>query len=174
MSPSKKAERLRLPSGSKDHRAHNRVKVRSVRVSDAIRMAELSSQLGYPVTRDEMSRRIGSAAHRINQKLFAAELQGYVVGWLEIFLPVSVLNQGKAEIGALIIDDGFRRLGVGRALMEKAHAWAQRRNCPFVYLRSNIVRKEAHTFYRHNGYDIVKTQHVFRKLFSKEQNRKAR
>ena len=141
------------------------LKVRRVHHSDAVRIAGLSTQLGYPVSNLEMVKRLKAVSSRRQQEIFVAVFDHDIVGWLEVFLPLSVLNAGKAEIGALVVDDHFRRLGVGSALMQAAHGWAEDNDCPFIYLRSNIVRREAHEFYRQMGYTVFKTQKVFRRVF---------
>jgi GNAT superfamily N-acetyltransferase len=161
-----------ITSVSKDNSVSPVLTVRSMRAADAVRIAALSTQLGYPLSTHAMARRIRVSARRKDHRLFLAELNGVIVGWLEIFRPLSVLNAGKAEIGALVVDDNARRLGVGSALMKAGHEWAQRMKCPFIYLRSNVVRKEAHAFYRRTGYSVYKTQYVFRKLLPRTKNRK--
>ena len=163
--------KAKLLSPLRDNAYTQVLNVRSVKASDAKNIAKLSTRLGYPVSARQMVRRIGVVRTRRDQKLFAAELNQNIVGWLEIFLPLSVLNFGKAEIGALIVDDHYRRFGVGSALMNAAHGWAERKRCPFIYLRSNVIRKKAHKFYKHKSYAILKTQYVFQKLFSKTKRR---
>lgn len=113
-----------------------------------------------------MTKRIRSVARRKYQKLFVAEVQGKVVGWVEIFVHPSVLNWGKAEVGALVVDESSHRKGIGTALMHTAHAWALSKKSRFIYLRSNIRRKDAHRFYRKTGYEVHKTQYVFKLLFN--------
>jgi GNAT superfamily N-acetyltransferase len=148
------------------NRNTSKLKVRSAKLSDAKRIAELSTQLGYPVSKHKMTKLMMRVVKQKSQRIFAAELDGNVVGWLEIFLPLSILNSGKAEIGAVVVDHQFRRSGVGTALMNKAHEWAWKKHCPFIYLRSNIIRNKAHKFYHRTGYKVFKTQYVFRKQFS--------
>jgi len=143
-----------------------KLKVRLAKVSDAKRIAALSGELGYPIDARRMGRLIHLARRRGNQRLFAAEVDGTVVGWLEIFRSVSVLNPGKTEIGALVVGKRYRRRGIGAALMNEAHRWARSKGSPFVYLRSNIVRRDAHRFYERSGYSVFKTQYVFRKTFA--------
>jgi len=147
------------------------VTVREAKVSDSKRIAQLSTQLGYPISAQIMAKLVEKAMKRKDQMLFTAELCGNVIGWLEIFRPLSVLNSGKAEIGALVVDSQIHRLGVGTALMNEAQKWARQSGSPFIYLRSNIVRKGAHDFYLRNGYSVLKTQYVFQKTL---QHRKPR
>lgn len=145
------------------------VTVRLVKPSDAPDIATLSVVLGYPISLKAMAALIRKVSARKNQKLFVATVRGEVAGWLEIFHPLSVLNSGKAEIGALIVDEQYRRFGVGTALMDKAHEWARRTGSPFIYLRSNIIRKEAHEFYKRSGYSVFKTQYVFRNTLTRKE-----
>jgi GNAT superfamily N-acetyltransferase len=149
------------------YRNTSKLKIRSARLSDAKKIAELSTQLGYPVSKHKMTKLLMKVVKQKNQRIFAAELDGSVVGWLEIFLPLSILNAGKAEIGALVVDHRCRGSGVGTALINKAHEWALKRHSPFIYLRSNIIRNKAHKFYHRTGYKVIKTQYVFRKQFAK-------
>ena len=143
------------------------VETRQAKVSDATRVAKLSTELGYPVSPKRMAVLIKEVGRRPNQRLFVAVLSGNVVGWLEIFRPLSVLNAGKTEVGALVVDTEYRRCGVGTALMKKAHQWADENGSAFTYLRSNIARKDAHEFYKRSGYSIFKTQYVLRRISAK-------
>lgn len=148
------------------------VSVRPARPADAEAIAALSAQLGYPVSRTVMATLINKVKRRTRQKIYVAVLEGTVVGWLEICLPLSVLNAGKAEIGALVVDSQTRGAGVGTALMDAAHDWARQQRSPFVYLRSNIVRKDAHAFYTQRGYRVLKTQFVFKRNLDSQHLRK--
>jgi GNAT superfamily N-acetyltransferase len=154
---------VRARSNPSDSSGNEEVVIRTMRPGDAKSVTELSTSLGYPISARAMRTRIGVVEKRRDQRLFVAELSGTVVGWLEVFRPLSVLNWGKAEIGALVVDDRHRRRGVGASLLRAADGWAQKRRAPFVYLRSNIVRKEAHKFYERLGFNIFKTQYVFKK-----------
>jgi GNAT superfamily N-acetyltransferase len=69
----------------------------------------------------------------------------------------------QAEVGGLVVDEGYRRRGIGRLLMQQAEQWACEKGCWAVYLRSNVVRKDAHAFYEGIGYSNVKTSLAFRK-----------
>ena len=53
--------------------------------------------------------------------------------------------------------------GVGRLLVEAAEEWALERGFDIMGVRSNTLRLDAHAFYEHLGYRVVKTQKAFRK-----------
>jgi GNAT superfamily N-acetyltransferase len=47
--------------------------------------------------------------------------------------------------------------------MNRAERWARSQGLKSVYLRSNVAREKAHSFYQRLGYRIIKTQHAFQK-----------
>ena len=47
------------------------------------------------------------------------------------------------------------------AMMSKA--WAGEHGYSQVWLRSNVKRNQAHSFYQRHGYELVKTSYTFRK-----------
>ena len=49
------------------------------------------------------------------------------------------------------------------ALVEAAEEWAVVRGLGVMSLRSNQLRTDAHKFYEHLGYTVIKTQNAFRK-----------
>jgi GNAT superfamily N-acetyltransferase len=69
----------------------------------------------------------------------------------------------QAEIGGLVVGESHRGQGVGQLLMQQAEEWARARGCRAVYLRTNVIRTDAHRFYERLGYTRIKTQHAFRK-----------
>ena len=86
-----------------------------------------------------------------------------MIGWVQVFLSPLFTSDRVAEVGALVVDEERRRSGAGRLLMERAEQWSREHGCRSVFLRSNIVRKDAHDFYGKLGYTKTKTQSMFRK-----------
>ncbi len=72
-------------------------------------------------------------------------------------------SDSRAEINALVVEEGHRSRGTGRILMQHAEQWARARGCSAVVLRSNVIRARAHAFYEKLGYQTLKTQKYFRK-----------
>jgi GNAT superfamily N-acetyltransferase len=52
---------------------------------------------------------------------------------------------------------------MGGRLVRAAEQWARDIGAEFVSVRSNINREESHPFYRKLGYELKKTQQVYRK-----------
>jgi GNAT superfamily N-acetyltransferase len=86
-----------------------------------------------------------------------------LVAWLHVHLVHLLELDTQAEISGLVVDDAWRRRGVGALLMRHAEQWAREQGCKTIRLRSNVIRERAHRFYDRLGYELQKTQKVFRK-----------
>jgi GNAT superfamily N-acetyltransferase len=86
-----------------------------------------------------------------------------LVGWVHVQGRRSLELEPFAEVCALVVDDGARGRGVGRKLMEAAEAWAKNQGYGSVFVRSNVKRHRAHSFYEGLGYTATKTSRVFLK-----------
>ena len=138
--------------------------IRRGRKEDAAAIAELSTQLGYPSTTQQIERRLERVIPDPAHALFVAELsEGKIGGWLHVFSYVVVESDPRAEVAGLVVDAKLRGSGIGRLLLQQAEHWAREKGYAVIGLRSNIVRHGAHAFYQKLGYEIPKTQHVFRK-----------
>jgi GNAT superfamily N-acetyltransferase len=145
--------------------ASEKVGIRLARASDAERITELCLQLGYPASRQEVKRRLGPIQQEDQHAVYVAETsEGYVVGWVHVFIYHLLESPTQAEVGGLVVDESYRRWGAGRLLMCRAEEWAREKGCWAVHLRSNVIRKGAHVFYEAMGYNNYKTQLAFRKV----------
>jgi GNAT superfamily N-acetyltransferase len=141
-----------------------KARVRPAQVRDAGCIAVLSGQLGYPSSAASVRRRLRNLLTRRDHAIWVAETDGgTVAGWIHVFVKQLLESNREVEIGGLVIDENFRGQGVGKALVERAERWAKARRLKSVYVRSNVVRKDAHAFYQKLGYKIIKTQSAFRK-----------
>jgi GNAT superfamily N-acetyltransferase len=136
--------------------------VRTAKDADAAAIADLISQLGYELTIDGARQRM-SAIRNTNDALFMAEVDARVVGLIQVSRMEALEHDPRAEIRALIVDEKQRGSGVGKALVDKAEAWAKERSLTMVRVRSNIKRERTRLFYERNGYAVTKTQNVFDK-----------
>ncbi|MGD9139957.1 MAG: GNAT family N-acetyltransferase [bacterium] len=139
--------------------------IREAQVKDGAEIADLSGQLGYPATVNDMKRRLGEICGDDNCMLLVAESDGCVVAWLLIHIYRLVSSDSLAQIAGLVVDEKHRNQGIGALLMERAEAWARAKMCRGVMLRSRATRKDAHNFYKRLGYACIKTQDVFLKEF---------
>jgi GNAT superfamily N-acetyltransferase len=141
--------------------------VRPARLSDAQRIARLTSQLGYEVGVADVAERISRILSRPGDLLVVAEVDGHVVGWAHGAVWDHIETGAFVRIGGLVVDDRHRRHGIGRALMAEIEEWARRQGCPTVRLWSSAARTASHEFYERLGYKNIKTQHSFVKLLER-------
>ena len=139
------------------------LQVRRAAARDAAALAHLSGVLGYPATVEQITERLPLIDRDPDQVLLVAEGDGRVAGWLHATEQIILEYGRRCEIVGLVVDAEVRGVGIGRALMEAAEAWAMERGLGTVSLRSNVVRTEAHAFYQHLGYRVIKTQLALRK-----------
>ncbi len=138
--------------------------IRKAGLEDAAPLTGLCFQLGYSAVREEVSARLKSLLTDEEHVIFVAEYAGaQVAGWLHAYIYKPFHCDFMTEIAGLVVDKDFRGQGAGRQLMLAAEGWAKGKGCTVVSLRSNIIRKEAHSFYKKLGYDIIKESYTFRK-----------
>jgi GNAT superfamily N-acetyltransferase len=146
-----------------------RPKVRPARIDDADALAQLATQLGYPSSREQVERRLGALLGEPGHVVLLAEAEPagarvpQIAGWIHAYVKGTIESDPAVELGGLVVDEAWRGRGVGRLLMGYAERWARRIGCAAVTARSNVMRESAHAFYRKLGYNVVKSQHVFRK-----------
>ncbi|MFB2765706.1 GNAT family N-acetyltransferase [Marinobacter shengliensis] len=105
---------------------------------------------------DGLSLLLDSNEHRI----WVADSDEAVVGWLHAYLAVRVGVAPFVEIAGLIVDEQYRGNGIGSKLVEAAIFWAKSIGVS-VRVRSNSMRDATHKFYQAQGFKLLKQQHVF-------------
>jgi len=136
------------------------VEIRPMRVDDLSRVAELSAQLGYPVSRNHLEDRFSRLVDA-GHSLLVAQSEGRVIGWIHVHLQLLLESEPHAEIAALVVEASARRHGAGRALVLEAERWSRQHGIERLRVRSNITRHEAHLFYPSLGFTTTKTQHNY-------------
>jgi len=98
-------------------------------------------------------------------ELLVAEEDGMVVGTM-VLLIVPNLSHGAlpwALVENIVVDQRYRRKGLGKLLMEYAIARSKEAGCYKLVLNSNKKRREAHRFYSSLGFKA--SAHGFRMYF---------
>jgi GNAT superfamily N-acetyltransferase len=140
------------------------VEIRTPRLRDYARIAELAGQLGYPSEAGAVAKRLADMEPSRDHAVFVAALaSGEIAGWIGVFIFRTVEADARAEISGLVVDHRVRSQGIGRRLLERAEEWAREKGCAVASVRSNVIRERAHTFYERQGYRHLKTQKSFRK-----------
>jgi GNAT superfamily N-acetyltransferase len=136
---------------------------REIIARDAAAVARLSGELGYPVSSEEMKRRIESLARLPDHAVYVACVSGEVVGWIHVQVSHHLQAEPRAEIGGLVVSSEARSRGIGRRLVAVAEEWALQQGLKSIVVRSRATREAAHRFYLREGYTQTKTSAVFTK-----------
>ena len=130
--------------------------VRCAETRDADAVLALLEGLGRPeVAEDASGQRAVFVDHLgyDDATVFVAEQDGVVAGvaslWLRPRLNWVTL---EAWVPDLFVDPAYRRLGLGRALLEACAAEARRKGCHRLSLDSGHQRAEAHLLYEDLGF----------------------
>lgn len=139
--------------------------IRAAILSDAVEIARLASQLGYPAGADEILGRLEPLLHRPNHLIAvaAAESGSQLFGWIAAEDRNLLITSERVEIMGLVVDQIARRQGIAQALIAEIERWSLERGVCDVVVRSNVVRSESHPFYEQLGYHREKSQHVYLK-----------
>ena len=139
------------------------ISVRAAQVADAASIAQLTGQLGYALTPEDAAARLSKILARRDHQFLVAAADGAILGWMHASLSEHIDAETAVLIEGLVIDRSHRGRGIGKLLLARAEQWAIANGCSLVRLRSTATRTEAHKFYQHLGYTIVKTQYSFAK-----------
>src|SRR5215211_552094 len=117
--------------------------IRRAMESDAVELARLTSQLGYPVSEASLRKRMDRMFGSINDSLFVAERpDGQLAGWIHGFLCQLLESEYRVEIGGLIVDERCRRSGIGRGLVQAIENWAAEHGATELSVRCREQRAE--------------------------------
>ena len=137
--------------------------IRTVKKSDAKRIASLSVQLEHSMSESEAKERLAVILKNKTQALFVAQDKSEVLGYVSVSANYELLNGVQCRIGGLVVDAQARGRGLGTKLMAKAEEWAKSKGSKTMKLNSNVTRVDAHRFYEKIGYLKTKEQAAFSK-----------
>ena len=138
--------------------------IRQMLPGDAAAIAGLTTQLGYPATEADISKRFDLIKERWDARLLVASQPSMpILGWIHVQATYLLEVDPRTEIWGLVVAESARGLGVGRALVEAAEAWAATLGFTAMAVNSNALRIQARGLYEHLGYSVIKTQNAFRK-----------
>ncbi|MBA3436207.1 MAG: GNAT family N-acetyltransferase [Chloroflexi bacterium] len=134
-------------------------------VRDAAEVAELTGQLGYPVSEADLRERLETAlaAPADHCLLVAVDTNDVPIGWAHVERLRVLELPPAAQLAGLVVSEQHRSAGVGAALLERTEASARDWGCRSLRVRSNVTRERAHRFYERAGYRRIKTSYTFEK-----------
>lgn len=89
-----------------------------------------------------------------NHELVVAEMEGEVIGTLQLMFLPSISYQGgmRAQVESVRVARRLRGQGIGAEMMEWVLERARQRGCHLVQLTSHKSRGDAHRFYERLGF----------------------
>ncbi len=141
------------------------VAVRAVDHRDAADVLELLTDLGYPMSLDDVHARLRALDGERNTKVLVAEGGDRVIGlavvhWFELLEKPGPF----ARLLALMVSNRARGTGVGRRLVEAAETVARRTGCLGIEVTTAAHREQAQGFYEGMGFSTGESRY-YRKSF---------
>jgi GNAT superfamily N-acetyltransferase len=140
--------------------------MRTALADDALQLAALMGELGYPATREFIQEKLAQLASTLGTRIFVADCDGKVIGLISFsILPLLHVDGGLGRITALVVGSQFKGRGIGKRLVAEAEAFAWNNACARIEITSGEHRADAHAFYEAVGYKqdsrrFVKTKPV--------------
>jgi GNAT superfamily N-acetyltransferase len=138
--------------------------IRHLQQTDGAAIAALSIQLGYRVKEDVLQQQIDAIIAHPEHQVFVAMKANEIVGYIHGFKGLRLTTEPFFEIGALVVAEQERQIGIGKMLVEHVERNALR--CSKVRVRCNRLRIGAHQFYQNLSYLERKEQKVFEKTLT--------
>ncbi len=89
-----------------------------------------------------------------NSFVDVAIIDGKIVGFITYSIRTVVrYPESILEVEEFFVLEKYRRLKIGKQLMEKAINLAKKKRCYYVFLGSSKDRVPSHKFYKHMGFD---------------------
>ena len=94
-----------------------------------------------------------------NNELIVAELDGEIIGTLQLTFTPSVSHQGskRCTVESVRVDEKHRGKGFGREMMQWAIKRAKENGCASMQLTTHSDRSNAHRFYESLGFSSTHT-----------------
>ncbi|MDN5351250.1 MAG: hypothetical protein PWQ12_166 [Clostridiales bacterium] len=141
----------------------NNLEIRFAREEDAADMEGLIEQLGYTFRHDRVVSWIQAYRDDSSKDILVATIADHVIAWCSIEIVQHYHFDLHAEISGFIVDSAYRNQGVGKQIMNTAEKWALDQGCTRLRVRTNVTRMDAHRFYEHCNFGVIKEQYVFSK-----------
>jgi len=128
--------------------------LRPAQIGDAVAIAALLGELGYPSTAEQAAERLERIADDPSTVAYVAEVEGEVAGFGALHAQNLVeRDELGCEVAALVVGERFRRRGIGELLMRAIEDEARARGAKYVVLNTAHRRADAHAFYEALGYE---------------------
>ena len=140
--------------------------IRECVLADTESIFELNrSEMGYDYSLEETKQNIKELLLSAHDKIYVTVVDGSVVGYVHANDYKLIYAPAMKNIMGIAVSNKHKRMGIGKALLTAAEAWAKADGAKGVLLVSGETRKEAHMFYERCGYTGGKYQLNYKKYF---------
>jgi N-acetylglutamate synthase-like GNAT family acetyltransferase len=140
-----------------------KILVRTAETKDCESISVLVGQLGYMPAKDIIQKRLTEILASDDNYVCVACENKKIIGCIHGFYTRRIESDPFIEIGGMVVDESYRKRGVGKLLIEEILRWSDLKECSKTRVRCNIVRKETHIFYKKIGFTVCKKQVIFDK-----------
>jgi len=128
------------------------VAIRPATAVDAIALAPLLAELGYPTEADVVQERLQQLEQTGGLVLLAMQ-ESRAIGALVLYRTLFLHRPPDGRIASLVVTAHCRGLGIGAQLVAAAEQQFRAWGCARVEVSSGAQREAAHRFYRRIGYE---------------------
>lgn len=121
--------------------------------------------LGYDYDLEKQQAKLEIILCDSTQVVFVAEIGNRVVGYIHLANYDVIYADNYKNCLGLAVDNDFKRMGIGSALLKQGEVWAKQNGAFGIRLCSGMERENAHKFYISQGYVENKIQKNLRKVF---------
>ena len=126
------------------------LEIRSALAGDAASLSGLFTELGFRASASDVADRLKA----MSGATLVAVRDGHVVGLITTnIMPVLHRPTSVGRLSALVVSKQERHRGLGRLLVASAEQMLKQSGCELAEVTSNLRLEEAHSFFRHLGYE---------------------
>lgn len=143
----------------------DRLKFREAKKDDLPAIVSLLADDSLGQTREEAAEPLHpgyldgfhAVAEDPNQMLTIAELDGRIIGTLQLTFIAGVAQRGvkRGQIEAVRVDKALRSQGIGERYLKWAIGKCRENGCDFVQLTMNKSRRDTYRFYERIGFEAT-------------------
>jgi GNAT superfamily N-acetyltransferase len=137
--------------------------IRPATIQDTGALTSLMNELGYQTTPAQMAQRLEIILQQPCYTTLLACHEGLVVGMAGASRNFYYERNGSyVRILALVTHTHYRKMGVGKTLLQAVESWARQLGATTLILNcgNREERKAAHLFYRNRGFEPKSTGYV--------------
>lgn len=140
---------------------HDVIDIDSPSYDDIDVLVDLIDQLGFKTTPEIIQKKLEHFLSSSTDKIWVARVNHEVVGMIAINILTSFYSPLLfARIDTVVVKQEYRKLGIGKALIQMAENYAKQIGCSRIFLTSGNHRCESHKFYQHVQYQSNATYFV--------------